>query len=171
MGKADEIKPGDQIFILPVAGLSHVVKSGETIDSIAKEYKADAEKIIAFNSLPANGELKIGDSIIIPDGKKDAPKPAPSDETGLERRQYATSTGGTATDVSGYRKLEGKAGAGHRFPYGYCTWYVAQKRYVPLGRQPPTPLPFPSPWGGWWYGGGLGATKKGPPPPGPFPVL
>ena len=133
LANADEIKPGDQIFILPVAGLSHVVKSGETIDSIAKEYKADAEKIIAFNSLPANGELKIGDSIIIPDGKKDAPKPAPSDETGLERRQYATSTGGTATDVSGYRKLEGKAGAGHRFPYGYCTWYVAQKRYVPWG--------------------------------------
>ena len=129
----DEIKPGDQIFILPIAGLSHVVKSGETIDSIASQYKADKDKIIAFNSLPANGEIREGDSIIIPDGKKDMPKPVEAPSEGLERRQYATSTGGTVTDVSGYKKLEGKGGSGHRFPYGYCTWYVAQKRYVPWG--------------------------------------
>lgn len=130
----DEIKPGDQIFILPIAGLSHVVKSGETIDSIASQYKADKDKIIAFNSLPANGEIREGDSIIIPDGKKDMPKPAEAPSEGLERRQYATSSGGTVTDVSGgYRKLEGRGGSGHRFPYGYCTWYVAQKRYVPWG--------------------------------------
>jgi surface antigen len=24
-----------------------------------------------------------------------------------------------------------KAGKGHKFPWGQCTWYVAQKRYVP----------------------------------------
>lgn len=35
--------------------------------------------------------------------------------------------------MSGFKKLDGKAGAGHKFPYGYCTWYVAQKRYVPWG--------------------------------------
>lgn len=128
----DQIKPGDQIFILPVAGLSYAVKSGDTIDSIAATYKADKSKIIAFNELPANGEVRTGDVIIIPDGRKEeAPRPD-TDSAGLERRQYATSTGGAATDISsGFRKLEGKAGAGHRFPYGYCTWYVAQKRYVP----------------------------------------
>jgi surface antigen len=129
---ADEIKPGDQIFILPVAGLSHVVKSGESLDDIAKEFKADKEKIIAFNSLPANGELKSGDTIIIPDGKKEVEERAP-EESGLERRQYATSTGGSATDISGTILPKGKGGTGHRFPYGYCTWYVAQKRYVPWG--------------------------------------
>lgn len=132
LDNADQIKPGDQIFILPVAGLSYVVKSGDTLDSIASTYKAEKEKIIAFNELPANGEIEVGDLIIIPDGKKEeAPKPITPD-TGIERRQYATSTGGVATDISsGFRKLEGRAGTGHRFPYGYCTWYVAQKRYVP----------------------------------------
>lgn len=132
LDNADQIKPGDQIFILPVAGLSYVVKSGDTIDSIASTYKAEKEKIIAFNELPANGEIEVGDLIIIPDGRKEeAPKPVAPD-TGIERRQYATSTGGVATDISsGFKKLEGRAGTGHRFPYGYCTWYVAQKRYVP----------------------------------------
>jgi surface antigen/phage tail protein X len=129
LANADSIKPGDQIFILPIAGLSYVVKSGDTLDSIAAKYKADKTQIIAFNSLPANGELKVGDTIVIPGGSKEVPVSAQDSI----RRQYATSTGsGQAIDISGgYRKLEGKAGTGHRFPYGYCTWYVAQKRYVP----------------------------------------
>lgn len=128
----DQIKPGDQIFILPVAGLSYIVKEGDTIDSIAAKYKAEKEKIISFNSLPANGELSSGDSIIIPNGQKDAPaqSAAPTGST-LARRQYATTGGGAATDISGYRTLDGRAGTGHKFPYGWCTWYVAQKRYVP----------------------------------------
>lgn len=132
LDNVDQIKPGDQIFILPVAGLSYAVKSGDTLDSIAAAFKAEKEKIIAFNSLPANGEITVGDVIIIPGGQKDIPVTSPAAPDGLERRQYATPTGGTATDISsGFRKLDGRAGAGHRFPYGYCTWYVAQKRYVP----------------------------------------
>lgn len=134
MDNVDQIKPGDQIFILPVAGLSYAVKSGDTIESIALKYKAEKDKIIAFNSLPANGEITVGDVIIIPDGKKDEPvQPSALAQGGLERRQYATSAGGAATDISGSRKLDGKGGTGHRFPYGWCTWYVAQKRYVPWG--------------------------------------
>lgn len=129
----DSIMPGDKIFILPVAGLSYTVKSGDSIDSIAKKYKADKEKIISFNDLPANGELKEGEEIIIPDGEKETTQTQQGTSgTGIGRRQYANSAGGAPT-VSGFRKLEGKAGTGHRFPYGYCTWYVAQKRYVPWG--------------------------------------
>lgn len=132
LDNVDAIKPGDQIFILPIAGISHAVKSGDTLENIATKYKADKAKIIAFNELPANGEIEEGDVIIIPDGKKEEiQRPSTVAQSGIERRQYATSTGGTATDVSGFRTLDGKAGTGHRFPYGWCTWYVSQKRYVP----------------------------------------
>lgn len=129
----DEIMPGDTIFILPVSGIQHTVKSGDTIENIAAKYKADRDKIIAFNDLPANGALENGATIVIPDGRGQDPQPAKPKEDGLlDKRQYATSSGG-APEVSGGRKLDGKAGTGHRFPYGYCTWYVAQKRYVPWG--------------------------------------
>lgn len=135
LDNVDSIKPGDQIFILPVAGLTYIVKQGESLDDIAKKFKADKGNIIAFNSLPANGDINAGDSIIIPGGSKDAPvSSSTSTSSALSRRQYATSGGaGTASDLStgGWRKLEGKAGAGHKFPYGYCTWYVAQRRFVP----------------------------------------
>jgi LysM repeat protein len=124
----DSIKPGDKIFILPVSGLSYKVKKGDNIDDIAKKYEADRGKIIAFNELPANGELKEGEEIVIPDGKKEVPRSAaPSAGSyGIAARPYQSFE-------SFGRILSGKAGTGHRFPYGYCTWYVAQRRYVPWG--------------------------------------
>lgn len=118
----DSIMPGDKIFILPVSGLSYTVKSGDSLDSIAKKFKAQKDKIIAFNSLPANGEIKKGEEIIIPDGKKKILIKKPAFH--LATRVYTTFT-------PNGKIVKGKAGSGHRFPYGYCTWYVAQKRYVP----------------------------------------
>ncbi len=128
LDNVDSIKPGDKIFLLPVSGLNYKVKSGDTIDSIASKYKAEKDKIIAFNNLPANGDLEVGQEITIPDGQKETPKPqpTPSSSFNIAQRPYESfSSGGTV--------LGGKAGAGHKFPYGYCTWYVAQKRYVPWG--------------------------------------
>ena len=66
----DYIKPGQQLVILPVSGIKHTVQKGETIDQIVKKYNGDAQKTIEFNGLPANGNLAIGQEIIIPDGQK-----------------------------------------------------------------------------------------------------
>jgi surface antigen/LysM repeat protein len=131
MDDVNSIMPGDKIFILPVSGLSYTVKKGDDIEHIADKYKADKDKIIAFNNLPANGDLSEGLEIMIPDGQKDMPKPQPSITTpggslGIAARPYESFTAGKSV-------LSGKAGTGHGFPYGYCTWYVASKRYVPWG--------------------------------------
>ncbi|NTV40660.1 MAG: LysM peptidoglycan-binding domain-containing protein [Candidatus Moranbacteria bacterium] len=135
----DSIMPGDTLFILPVSGIKYVVKAGDNIDFIALKFKAEKGKIIAFNDLPANGDLEIGEEIVIPDGQGEAPKPAmgqsQSDTGGtsiIEKRQYANASGGVP-EVSTGVIPKGKVGTGHKFPYGYCTWYVAQKRYVPWG--------------------------------------
>jgi len=135
----DSIMPGDTLFILPVSGIKYVVKSGDNIDAVASKFKAEKDKIISFNDLPANGELEAGKEIVIPDGQGEAPKPAtsqsPSNPAGtsiIEKRQYANASGGTP-EVSTGVIPKGKVGGGHSFPYGYCTWYVSQKRYVPWG--------------------------------------
>lgn len=66
---ANSISPGQVLKIPPVSGVIHQVKKGDTIGSIAKKYGADEAKIIEFNSLPQNGELQIGDDLIVPDGQ------------------------------------------------------------------------------------------------------
>jgi surface antigen len=123
----NSIMPGDKLFILPVSGLNYVVKSGDSIDSIASKYKAQKDRIIAFNDLPATGDLKEGQEIIIPDGEKEIPRPVATGNQAIVPVRPYESFGSTG------KVPNGQAGAGHKFPYGYCTWYVAQKKFVPWG--------------------------------------
>jgi len=118
------LKPGDKLSILPITGASHKVQSGDTLESIAKKYNVDGQKIIAYNELTADGKLKEGQSLVIPDGYL---SPAPTQSAGT--RLAVTSQTQAAAGVI---RLAG-GGTGHRFPYGYCTWYVSQRRYVPWG--------------------------------------
>lgn len=125
----DDITPGDTIFILPTSGLTHKIKSGDTIDDIAKEYDVEKKDIIAYNGLPANGELTTGNEIIIPGAQKEIPKPEP-DPIFAPRDYVATGTGSTNLGSSIVKNTAKSRVAGNSFPYGYCTYYVANKRNV-----------------------------------------
>lgn len=85
----DAIKVNQILKILPVSGVKHTVKRGETIYSIAKDFQVDAQNIIdyPFNTF-ANDEtfaLAAGQELIIPDGIK--PK-----EVIIDTTRYATRT-------------------------------------------------------------------------------
>ena len=62
------IKEGQELVILPISGVRHIVKSGDTLKSIATRYKADLDDILSYNGLAANAKIKSGDVVIIPDG-------------------------------------------------------------------------------------------------------
>jgi len=68
LSKNAALKNGQDLVILPVSGVIHVVRAGDTIGTIAKTYKASADDIIAFNSLAGEGDIYIGDILIIPGG-------------------------------------------------------------------------------------------------------
>ena len=65
------IKPGQTLKILPVTGIAHKVKKGETIYSIAKYYSTDPQGMVdfPFNTF-VNDEtfaLAVGQALIVPD--------------------------------------------------------------------------------------------------------
>ncbi|MEK7582947.1 MAG: M23 family metallopeptidase [Patescibacteria group bacterium] len=62
------LKPGTILTIPPIDGVVHVVKSGDTVGSIAQKYKAASDKIVSYNDLPLSGDLRIGQELIIPGG-------------------------------------------------------------------------------------------------------
>lgn len=65
------LKPGQKLIILPVSGLIHFVKSGETLNGLAIIYKANAQDIIESNDIGSDGAaIFAGDILVIPGGVK-----------------------------------------------------------------------------------------------------
>jgi murein DD-endopeptidase MepM/ murein hydrolase activator NlpD len=72
------IRVGQKLNILPVTGVKHTVKKGDTFVGIANKYDADLEDMLIFNGLSKGDPLKIGDIIFVPNGiiKTVASKPS-----------------------------------------------------------------------------------------------
>ncbi|MES2315684.1 MAG: peptidoglycan DD-metalloendopeptidase family protein [Patescibacteria group bacterium] len=70
MKKGDRLVEGEVLTILPVSGLEHTVTKGQTLQSIAKLYKADAGEIADYNGLAENAPLTVGDKLLIPNAEK-----------------------------------------------------------------------------------------------------
>lgn len=70
--KRDSLSIGQELKIPPVTGVVHKVREGETVQSIAKKYRTDAQKIVNF---PFNDfvdldsfSLNVGQLVVVPDG-------------------------------------------------------------------------------------------------------
>lgn len=112
---SDSIKPGTKLLIPPTIGVLYVVQQGDTIESIASKFSGNVSMIVAQNDLYGE-EIKVGMRIMIPDGvgpDEVEPEPEPEDEPAPRSR--------VAYSGSSY----------NRFPYGWCTYYVASRRNVP----------------------------------------
>jgi len=107
------IQPGDKLIILPVSGVMHLVKSGDTIQTIAKTYRADEGDIVVFNDISGRGEIFEGEVLIVPNGKM------------ASSSSWVYNSGLSGLSTNDYY------GQSHSYPYGQCTWWVAQKRAIP----------------------------------------
>lgn len=94
LSSGKDIHPGETLLILPINGVQHTVKKGDTLAAIAKKYSGDKDEIIAYNGLE-NGELVVGDVVTIPGGEvPEDPKP-----TGVKTGTKVITSG---PNVSGY---------------------------------------------------------------------
>jgi LysM repeat protein len=78
LGPKTPLRIGDVLSILPTSGVTHKIAYGENIGSIANKYGIDKEKIVDFNNLFDENDIKKGQSLIIPGGKKVSPYSSPT---------------------------------------------------------------------------------------------
>lgn len=122
---SDAIEKDKVLRIPAVDGIIYTAKAGDTAESLAEKYQANAERIILYNDLELSG-LAEGDQIVIPNGV------LPEEERpGYEAPQAPQSSGGEAS--GGYAQPSVDSGfafasVGNRYDYGYCTWYVYERR-------------------------------------------
>jgi LysM repeat protein len=97
LGAKSVIQPEQVLVILPIDGVRHEVKKGDTIESIAKEHKGDIDEILVFNGLERGAQLTVGETITIPGGEIVAPAP-----TRTASKSGGSSAVASVSTVSGY---------------------------------------------------------------------
>ena len=118
------IRPGQKLIILPVSGVKHTVEDGDTLNNIAERYKVEKQEIVSFNNILGQEDIFIGQTLIIPDGVK--PRIV------LPTREIVQNIENLTPDqVRARFSTNNFNGQSHSFPFGQCTWWVAQKRAIP----------------------------------------
>lgn len=126
------IKPGDSIIIPPKDGVIYKVRAGDTLSAIAQNYKADINEIREWNQLDVDKIIE-GQELFLPNATKPVIKITSSSNSVNDSNINSTSSKQTSNNLLRSSKVYSSNKGSHKFPYGYCTWYVAQKRYVPWG--------------------------------------
>jgi len=73
------IKPGQELTILPITGLTYTLKESDTLESILKKYKIAEDDFLDANNIESFEDLEVGSTVVIPMtvNMPQAPKPAP----------------------------------------------------------------------------------------------
>jgi murein DD-endopeptidase MepM/ murein hydrolase activator NlpD len=109
--KKPVIKPGQKLKILPIDGVLHTVKRGETIYSIAKRYGLDGAEAQGIVNYPFNTfvndetfALAVGQDLVVPDGirpKNDGLPPSSIARTLTPNAGAVSATGSFVWPTSG----------------------------------------------------------------------
>jgi LysM repeat protein len=88
---SNTVKAGQTLVILPISGIQHEVKKGDTLQSIAKLHKGDLDEIIQYNNLSKDDKLAIGDTVFVPDGEAIVvvSKPSSKNKVGASTPSYS----------------------------------------------------------------------------------
>jgi len=108
--RGKSIQPGDTLVILPVVGVRHIIKAGDTIGSIAKKYEGDAEEIISYNQLASAMDLTVGKTLVIPGGELHISEPVKNSVKTSNKSSGVTGGSWLVKPVSGAIKTQGRHG-------------------------------------------------------------
>ncbi|MBX4195946.1 peptidoglycan DD-metalloendopeptidase family protein [Candidatus Parcubacteria bacterium] len=106
--KGGRISVGQSLVILPISGVKHIVVKGDTLQSIAKRYKADLDDLLSYNGLASDTKLSVGDEVIVPDGE--ITTVVSNTMAGSSGSNISVSSGYYLRPVQGGRKTQGLHG-------------------------------------------------------------
>ncbi len=105
--KGNTISVGQTLVILPISGIQHSVKSGDTLQSIAKKYKGDVDEIMQYNNLTKSSKLKVGDIVVVPDGEVVSTGSTSGSSSGTKAPSYPVYEGYYMRPIVGGIKTQG----------------------------------------------------------------
>jgi len=130
------LSPGMKLNILPSKAVVHVVKEGDSVDALARQYRSEAAKVLAYkgNGLGAGGVLTPGMELVIPEGEMDIKLPEPPKPKVVNRGQGWTAPAAAAGGAIGSGQFY--AGSYGSRTQGYGRWHrgadIANRTGTPI---------------------------------------
>ncbi len=101
----DRLSPGQELTVLPVSGVVHVVSEGESVAGLAERYGINPQTLIRANGLVEPYALHVNDRLVVPNGRplrstvaQAVPWPAPG--TGVRFKQQFIEAAAAAAQES-----------------------------------------------------------------------
>ena len=124
------VQAGRVLLIPPANGVLVKVEANANLAALAAKYHVQVQDIIDFNLLRDPVHLIAGSFLMLPDGQ--GPPITPKSTRPPRAVSFGQET------IVYYGSVYGGA---NKFPWGYCTWWVAHKRDVPWSGNA---------WEWWW---------------------
>jgi len=126
-----DVSKGMTVMIPPVDGVAVTTQQGDTPLSLGNLYHVSPEAVLDFNYLRSSDQdpLAAGKVLVIPGGRgPDFERPAAVGGSSPVVPLAHGGSGGYTIDSTGGSYT---VAAGNRFSFGFCTWYVYNRRQVP----------------------------------------
>lgn len=118
-----QLQIGDTLTVPPVHGVVYTVQSGDNLTWIAQAYQVDLGSVATYNNMQDADQLSPGQVLILPNAKLPPTPVQPVAYSAPSSSPVYAASGGPSTPVP-------YSGSNH-FYFGYCTWYVANRRPIP----------------------------------------
>ncbi len=127
---AKDIRPGQQLVILPVTGIRYTVKSGGSLRDIVKKHGGDLEEAALYNGVDPDETLAAGTVVIVPDAEMIVPKPATQKSSVGTKVAVRASTG--VPSYAGYYQRPVGTGVRTQGIHGYNAVDIAAPIGTPI---------------------------------------
>jgi LysM repeat protein len=113
-----DVSAGQSIVVPPISGIVVTVKAGDTAQSLASAYHVAAQSILDFNyiRIDASTALAAGGMVVIPGGTGPAFVKPVARRVGVQSLPISSNW---------------TPATGNRFAFGFCTYYVYNRKPVP----------------------------------------
>jgi peptidoglycan DL-endopeptidase LytE len=124
-----DVSAGQKLMIPPVDGIVVTAQPGDTPLSLGNTYHVSPSAIVDFNYLRSSEQDPIagGTVVVIPGGTGASFETPASSSSVAVPVAHGGNGGYSILTVGGSYPVR----AGNRFSFGYCTWYVYNRRAVP----------------------------------------
>jgi LysM repeat protein len=131
------LQPSPTLLLAPIR---YKVKAGDTVIAIAKLYGATTKDIIQANSLSADGQLRVGQELVVPiAGPSGGPGPGVTPTPSGGTLIITVQAGDTVSDIAlrYHSQIDWILKANNMAPADFL--HIGQPLTVPLSAAPPTP--------------------------------